>query len=108
MCERDPDLKTAWGCEEPTQNAVWAHGENEYFNCPLKFIPETIWQWFEELQYCQKFLGTALNYKKQSAKFVDALFYYDSMAINIPRGRDRTKDNLDLLKKSFHGRTNNS
>ena len=96
MCLHDPELKKEWGCDEPKQIAVWVDNEeNEYFNCPLKFIPENVLQWYEEYSY-QKEFGGALSYRKQSRKFIDAIRIYNSAFCSYKQNESKQNAKNDL------------
>ena len=66
-----------WGCEEPAQYAVWVDDEeNEYFSCPIKLIPDNIFEWFEEYNYYQLYPGSMPTYDNIPAKWYQALLTY--------------------------------
>ena len=71
------DDKKIWGCEEPASSAAWVDGENQFYSCPFKFIPEVVFMWFEEYQYSKTF-KTAPDYSLQSAKFCHAMSIYEN------------------------------
>ena len=76
LCSYDKTLKEEWGCDKSTQTAVWIDAEgNEYFNCPLVFIPENVQVWYEEFSYQQQY-GGAPSYRKQSRKWIEAMRLY--------------------------------
>lgn len=58
-CQRDPGLKEAWGCDGPTQAAVWIDDEtdDEYYVCPARLLPENIIEWYNEYTYNKEFSG---------------------------------------------------
>jgi len=108
-------MRDSWGCEIPAPVAVWEDPElGEFFNCPLKFIAETVVDWHEEYAYYQNFAGTAPPFLKQSAKFVEAVQEY-KIALNgylsktSPKKGDKP-DGLQILKERFDARNrhNNS
>ena len=96
LCLCDPSLKNDWGCDTPTQSAVWVDDEgNEYFNCPLVFIPLNVQVWFEEYSY-QKEFGGAPPYRKQSKKFIEAMRIYDTALITYRDLAPKPKASQDL------------
>jgi len=79
-CQRDPELKEAWGCESPTQIAVWADDEDgqEYYSCPFQFIPGHIIEWYQEYVYYKEFPGSAPSYWDQGEKWLDITAIYSN------------------------------
>lgn len=77
-CQRDPGQKEAWGCETPTQAAVWVDEEtdDEYYICPFRFVPQTIIEWYSEYAYYKNFEGTAPTYWDQGDKWIDITSIY--------------------------------
>lgn len=88
-CQRDPELKMSWGCEEPSQLPVWEDEEtgDEYFRCPLLFIPLSIIEWYSEYNYYKEYSGTAPSYWEQGEKWIDIAItyngYYNSLMNKI-------------------------
>lgn len=76
-CQNAPDLKKEWACEIPASNAVWEDGENEFYNCPLKFVTAEAVAWYQEHVYNEQY-HTALPYHQQSEGYIAALNYYKS------------------------------
>lgn len=110
-CRNDPQLKEMWGCVEPSQSAVWVDEEtgDEYFSCPVKFITEEVYKWFDEYQFYKSF-NTALDYWSLTERWLDAVAYYErklieyKMEINSKKNPDHTTKGLKVLKDSFNGR----
>lgn len=77
-CQHDPELKIAWGCESPTQIAVWEDEEEdtEYYSCPFQFIPVSIMEWYQEYAYYKEFSGAAPRYWDQGEKWLDIASLY--------------------------------
>lgn len=76
-CQSDPSVKRLWGCDEPTQAAVWADEEDTYFSCPLALIGDGVVAWYTRWSY-DKETGTGLTYDKQSCRYIDASFCYQN------------------------------
>ena len=74
-CAADPQLKSMSGCEEPTQEPVWVDGEDEYYSCPVLFVPETVSEWYEEYAYATEF-GTTIDFKDRPARWLEAMKIY--------------------------------
>ena len=60
------------GCEEPTQLAVWDDGEDEFFNCPIRFISDEIYFWYDKYKH-----GTRLEYEELNCRYSEAVNYYE-------------------------------
>jgi hypothetical protein len=95
------------GCETPTQVAVWETEEYEFFNCPLRFVSNSVWEWCNEYAYA-KDLGTALPYNLQSNLFLEAWAVYSSeynerirKKMKHDKERDQSQDGLESLRAGF-------
>jgi len=95
-CQHAPELKQAWGCDTPTESAVWEDGENEFYNCPLRFITKEALSWYQEHLYNEHY-HTALPYHMQSEGYVKALAYYQTMFNKMNAMKRKTEG-------SIHGR----
>ncbi|MDR2728507.1 MAG: hypothetical protein LBB56_05185 [Chitinispirillales bacterium] len=101
-------MREEWGCEDRAPAAVWEEPElGEFFNCPLKFISETVVDWYEEYSYYQDFAGAAPAFLKQSAKFIEAARIYKT-ALNEYMAKSSKKkgnkpDGLQILRERFNG-----
>jgi hypothetical protein len=109
QCRNDPELKETWGCEKPKQVAVWQDDEdNEFYNCPLRFVPQTVYDWFYEYEYYQLFQGSAPAFEKQAAKFYDAARVYKMTLLKYaPKPRQDKGDGLQILRESYNARSRN-
>lgn len=63
------------GCDKPTQMTVWEFDEERFYNCPMKFISDSVAEWYENYSY-DKEMGTAESYTDQSVRYIDARSYY--------------------------------
>ena len=97
-----PSLQEQQGCEEPTQAAVWVDKEERfYFNCPLKFVPKSIWEWYDQYAYYLKFPGAAPRYWDQIPRFVEAIFEYENALkeyADMKKDTDENKDGKNPLE----------
>jgi len=99
-------MRDAWGCENPAPAAVWEGPElGEFFNCPLKFVSETVVDWYEEYSYYQDFAGAAPPFFKQSAKFIEAVKIYktahNEYLAKASRKKTHKPDGLLILKERY-------
>lgn len=117
-CQHDPALKEDWGCEEPTHSAVWVdeEDENEFFSCPILFIPSNVFGWYREYTYSKDFPGAALPYHLRSARWIDAYEMYTSAYARFMReaqknrssaGKEISDDDKARLKRHFADRRSN-
>lgn len=105
-CRIDPKLKIAWGCEKPAQAIVWKEGENDFYSCPWNFVPENVCQWYDKYLYT-KLYPNAVNcsYENQSAKFWEAVRFYEEVLIQQQKENTPSKFNgLKKLKAGLHGK----
>ena len=68
-------------CLNPEQVVVWDEnlaetGENTYYCCPIKLIPETIHEFYNIWQYEKEF-NTGVPYGERVSKFIDAMDTYN-------------------------------
>ncbi|MDR0307632.1 MAG: hypothetical protein LBI42_12460 [Chitinispirillales bacterium] len=101
-------MRESWGCDKPAPAAVWEDPElGEFFNCPLKFISETVVDWYEEYSYNQDFSAAAPAFLKQSAKFAEACRLYktafNEYLAKASKKKTAKQDGLQILKERFHG-----
>ena len=111
VCSSDPNAKEYWGCDIPTQIPVWEDEEDVFYNCPLQFIPNTVWDWAEEYGYNKSMPGTAHPFAKQSAKYLEFLHYYNIQMSRLRKkedgegnSADKTGDALTALKEAHNAR----
>ena len=116
VCQDDPIAKDVWGCERPTQAAVWTNDGEEFYNCPIRFVPDNVWAWFSELTFAEQF-HQIKPYSEMPARWIEALHYLKNMMDRYTeqiqetksRRKDRTGDGLARLaaEKNQRGRTDN-
>jgi hypothetical protein len=75
-CKKFPELRKQLSCDAPSQDAVWEDGENEFFNCPVRFISQAVSDWYNEHAYNDRY-KSARMYEKQAETYIEALDYYD-------------------------------
>jgi hypothetical protein len=76
VCRDDPVAREQWGCDEPTQVAVWELDGTEFFSCPLLFVPDNVVDWYREYSY-DKDMNTARSYDVQLEWYVEAKNLYE-------------------------------
>ena len=59
------------GCEAPLEiAATWLGEEDEFFNCPVRFIMENSYELIEKMDSYKNGLSTPPNFENHSAKFL--------------------------------------
>jgi hypothetical protein len=75
-------MKAAWGCEAPGQiyGGTWKDDEGTiYGQCPLKFIPASIFSFLEIYDFYKQFPGSAFpGYDSISPRFLKAWRYLEN------------------------------
>jgi hypothetical protein len=99
-------------CEgSPSQSAVWGDNQgNLFYNCPLKWVGENIYEWYQEVLYVTEF-GCALPYSDQCPNFLNAwILYknykdrYDSYLLEKMSGKhgsSNVDDNLNRMTQVY-------
>jgi hypothetical protein len=79
ICSESPQWKVDWGCESPVETPVWVDEEtgDEYHMCPIRYVSQTILDWYEEYAYCTKF-HLAEKFNDQCSAWIDAATLYES------------------------------
>jgi hypothetical protein len=63
----------------PVQVEVYDNKKIVYWNCPRKFIPQSVFTWYDKYTYHQKFAGAKMeSYENQSYKFLQACNVYEA------------------------------
>lgn len=74
LCQMDPGLKQAWGCEAPCEGPVWEHDGDLYFSCPVLWITTDVADWYRQYAYAKEFGGA--RYEDQSQPWLEAYEEY--------------------------------
>jgi hypothetical protein len=100
-------LKVERGCEEPSQIAVWADGDDEtYFSCPRLWLTQDSTDWYREYLYDTEF-GTSTSYSDQSNKYIDAWMVYKGafgryqLEQTEKRMKPKKQDDLDSMARNL-------
>jgi hypothetical protein len=79
-CQTSPYVKDNLGCEKPTQvPARWFEDDEEWFNCPMQFIPRSCYEFVEKYDAYKGQIASPPDFENQAAKFnagVKAYEYY--------------------------------
>jgi hypothetical protein len=78
-CLNAPYIKENLGCESPTQTpAAWLDENEEWFNCPIRFINKSTLDFIEKYDAYRNKMATPPDFDKQSARFNIAVKYFES------------------------------
>lgn len=99
-CAGDPQLKALSGCETPSQEPVWEYEGNNYYSCPLLFIPENVCRWYEEYSYAKE-LGTNTEYIDRPERWLLGMRIYNSeLSKHISERAARVKQESQVKRNS--------
>jgi hypothetical protein len=77
--ETDGYVQKSFGCNEPLQvPATWFGEEEQFFNCPMKFITSGCVDFLEKYDSYKKGFATPPDYEKQAAKFWEGVRSFES------------------------------
>jgi hypothetical protein len=72
-------MRETLGCEQPTQvPATWLEAEEEFYNCPIRFIPTCCYEFIEKYNAYKNKMATPPDYEKQSARFNQAVKVFEN------------------------------
>lgn len=78
-CDEAPYVRENLGCEKPAQiPADWFGTNEEWYNCPIKFLMSSVNEFFDKYDLYKSGLATPPDYDLQSAKFILAVRIYES------------------------------
>lgn len=105
-CQGDPDTKKNWGCDSSTQFAVWADNENEFYNCPLKFITPEHYDFLEEYDFNNRH-NVSIDIKNVPCRYLEAEKYLSTMTSWYSSAKttheDKEQSTIMMLKGKFDG-----
>lgn len=99
-------MKIEWGCDRPTQHAVWQSIEEDlYFVCPIRCITEHVLAWYEEYAYFKEFNSSPGSFGSMPVKWLEAMSVYRSALSEYEEAnRPKVTDKLSSLKTTARGR----
>ena len=78
-CLDAPYIKDTLGCDGPTQApARWLDENEEWFNCPIKFIKQDALDFLDKFDSYKNNISTPPDYENQAARFLEAVGYFNS------------------------------
>jgi hypothetical protein len=81
-CRQQPDLKKLYGCNgrslRPADVETEGNVMTRYWNCPLQFVPSSIWEFIKIFIYhTEQFPSAPMpGYQDVNPKFLQACTYY--------------------------------
>jgi hypothetical protein len=83
------------GCAEPAQIAVWEDGEDGFFSCPIRWIGENIFAWWDRYHYMRE-SNRWPNYDDIGNRQLEAIRFYESernrFSMQLDKNRRIPKD----------------
>ena len=78
-----PDRKQLFGCTKKAKKYVEVEQENNveyfYFNCPLQFVSNSVWEFITVYKYTKDFPSSPMpKFKDCNPKFLQAVNYFES------------------------------
>lgn len=92
------------GCEESTQVAVWEDDEDEFYNCPRKFITESVIDFYDELSVYKEIPGSSPKFENFSNKFLEGFKYYTQQYNRFYSAKLKEKKQKPLAESFGYGR----
>jgi hypothetical protein len=78
-CLDAPYIKENLGCDQPTQTpARWLDEDEEWYNCPMRFIPSSVVSFILEYDSYKDKWSTPPRYGDFGAKFLQAKIYLEN------------------------------
>lgn len=78
-CKEAPYIKDTLGCDSPLKvAATWLGEEDEFFNCPIRFIMENTYELLDKMDSYKSGLSSPPCFEKQSAKFLLGMSVFNS------------------------------
>jgi hypothetical protein len=81
-CPTDGGLRLRFGCDGKAPRPVFSLQDGDriidYWNCPSKFIPASILDFWKRYQYLKAFPGSAPQFDAQSSRFISAWVLFES------------------------------
>lgn len=95
----DAATKKSYGCEEPAEEIVWQVIDTEmmdFYTCPRIFAALVL-EWYEQYSYDLQ-MSTALQYEKQSPRYLEAWKIYNHYLIKFQNEVMKLKNKLPFGK----------
>jgi len=81
---------------------------DDYYNCPIRFIPDSVYAWYEEYSYYKSFESAPGAYHEMTAKWLEAMHVYQSYLSKyteeIQETKARKSNGLGALRQGKHGK----
>jgi hypothetical protein len=81
-CPTDAGLRLRFGCDGKAPRPVFSmqYGNRivDYWNCPSKFIPASVMDFWQRYSYQKAFAGSAPQFDAQASRFIRAWQIFES------------------------------
>ena len=77
-------IQKSRGCNAPSEVGVkWFNDEDDFWNCPIKFISQGVYEFLEKYDAYKSQLATPPDYEKQAAKFWEGVKALESYLVKF-------------------------
>jgi hypothetical protein len=77
-CNEAPYIKDTLGCDKPMEiAATWLGPDEEFYNCPIRFIMQNSCELLEKMDSYKTGLSTPPDFENHSAKFLLGVKVFD-------------------------------
>ena len=77
-CKEAPYIRDSLGCERPLVTAATWWEEDEFYNCPIRFIMQSTYEVIEKIDSYKNGLSTPPDFERHSAKFLLAVKTFEN------------------------------
>ena len=96
----DESRKLSLGCNDNTDRVIYNLDNEEFYCCPIRFITQQVYDWYDEYNYHQTFQGTAPNYNNNTKRYWDSVKLYKMYLGKYEELRDKKPDKSN--NDSYH------
>ena len=93
-CDKDKEQKDFWGCVSPKEEPLPIQDfldEFELYNCPIRFITDEIYNWYEEYSSTQDGTTIGKTYAESSSKYLEACTVYKNKLSKLQLIKQKSK-----------------
>lgn len=88
----DESRKLSLGCNDNLDRPIYNLDDNEFYCCPIRFITQQVYDWYDEYNYHQTFQGTAPGYNNNTKRYWDSVKLYKMYLNKYEELRDSKPD----------------
>lgn len=102
--ECSKEEKKIFGCEQPSQVAVWGIEDIMFYSCPLLFLNEEIVNWYQEYKMLKEGIVLPDKFLEKQAKWYEAVSVYSLYFQKFEGLKNKNKNsNISKKPKRNHG-----